>query len=401
MSDYTRIMRALATLLLAGILLTQAFIDLELSLDLGPWHLNAPLADLLALALIPVGLLLARGRPGPLPGAAGYALFLLACALSTRYALDPHESLHHLLRKPIFMYVAYAVCLPVAAREARPERVAAGLLAGAGLTALVSLISSALRIAAGDTLWFQTLSGLTPNHKTLAVALAGQMPLIIGLHRIFPGLSPRLLALRRAALAGCVLAVLASASKTSWITMGLGFAWFFPAHRPLGTRPRLLAPLLLAGFALALYAPLLLGSRAMLDAARSRHSVNVRDWEMFARHPLLGSGTGMNVEEVMVTFPHYRVNGVDAHGVIQKVASETGLLGLAGYLGFAGATFWSLRRRAREQPGTEGPPWALLGAFMTLTANLLLSTETFSPTHWVPFGLMWGLHLSSSRARAP
>lgn len=392
--------RALALGLLALVLWTQSFIDLELALDLGPWHMNAPVADLAALTLLPLGLWLRRQAPVPAPGWPGYLLFLLAGLLSARHAIDPHASLHHLLRKPIFLFLAYGCAIPVVVRLAPPRMLAAGLLGGAALTSLVSLGSSALRIAAGDALWFQALAGLTPNHKTLAVALAGQLPLLLGLPRLLE-LGPRAELARRLTLALVLAALLGSASKTAWITAAFGVAWFLPQPRPLATRPRLLAPLVALGLGLALYAPLLTKSRAMLDAARSRHSLNVRAWEMFERHPLTGSGSGMNVVEEMVTFPHYRVNGVDAHGVLQKVASETGLVGLLGYLGFVVLMARPLVARSRAE-GTGGPAWVLLACFAALHLNLLLSTETLSPTHWAPLALLWGLlwRASSPGARA-
>lgn len=382
----------LAAALLLAILLTQAYIDLELALDLGPWHMNAPAADLFALALVPVALLLRRRAPlpPPLPGAWGYALFLAASAISVTNAIDPAAAAHHLLRKPIFLYVAYGFALPLAVALAPGRLVGAGLLAGAGLTAMVSLASSAARIAAGDALWFQALSGLTPNHKTLAVALSAQVPLLLAVPWIWPAPSPRARQAALAVLGLALVSILASASKTAWITAAFALAWFLPTSRPLATRPKIVAPLLAISVGLALYAPLLVGSKAMLDAARSRHSLNVRAWEMFTRHPLFGSGTGMNVREEMVTFPHYRVNGVDAHGVIQKIASETGLVGLLGYAAFVGLTGAALLRLARAQ-GRESLAYAVLACFAALHLNLLLSTEAFSPTHWVPFGLAWGL----------
>lgn len=392
--------RWLAPFLLAALLWVQTFIDLELALDLGPWHMNAPLADLLALLLIPLGLWLQRQAPTPPPGWQAYLIFLLACALSLSHALEPATAAHHLLRKPIFLFVAYACCLPVIVRLSPPWVLALGLLGGAVITSGVSLTTSLLRIAAGDALWFQTIDGLTPNHKTLAVALAGQLPLIIALPRLLPALGERAARLRGPTLALVLIALLASASKTAWITAAFAIAWFVPRDRPLATRPRLLGPAVVVALGLALYAPLLVGSKAMLDAARSRHSLNVRAWEMFTQHPLVGSGTGMNVVVEMVTFPHYRVNGVDAHGVLQKIGSEAGLLGLAGYLGFVATLGARLLRRARAE-GRSGPAWALLATFAALHLNLLLSTETFSPTHWAPLALVWGLFWATAREEPP
>ena len=389
-------MRVLLGLIVGLILVTHGFIDLEWALDLGRWHMNAPVADLVAMALLPVGVALAwRGRL-PLPGWHGYLLFLLACAVSVGAAISQGEALHHLLRKPLFLYLAYGVSLSAVIRQMGLRgALSAGVLGFAVVTAGVSLASSVTRIGAGDALWFQPLAGLTPNHKTLAVALSAWVPLL--LHLAEAEGSPRFRRASQATLALVGISVLASASKTAWITAAFGLAWRFPRARPLGSRPRLVLPALALSLGLALYAPLLLSSKTMLDAARSRHSLNVRAVEMFSQHPLFGSGTGMNVLHEMVTFPHYRVNGVDAHGVIQKVASETGLVGVAGYLWFVLAMGATLRR-VSAATGSDGLDRALLGVFLGLHLNLLLSTETFSPTHWVPLAICWGLVARSRSA---
>ena len=369
--------------LVAIVALSFPFIDLELAVDLGGWHANAPLADVAALALLPLALLGARLAPIPLPGARGYALFLAASAASVLVAIDRGAALHHLVRKPALVYALYGVGLAWAIARATPPRWFDRLvLASVTLCSAVSLATSAVRITGGDALWFDRLDGLTPNHKTLAVCLSGILPLVLaGAGRA-----------RGVVAALAIAAIAASASKAAWITGAFSVGLFWPAGRPVSLRPRLVGPLLIAALIAALYAPVLVGSKAMLDAARSRHSLNVRAWEMFASNPLIGAGTGMNVEIEMVTFPHYRVNGVDAHGALQKVASETGLLGLAGFAWFTWATGAALKRRWEDagRPRT-GPEAAAFGAWLALHVNLLLSTETLSPTHWVPLGLAWGL----------
>lgn len=414
---------AAAVLLVATILATHAFIDLELALPVPlpggrTWQANAPVADVAALALLPLALVVGLRHPRRLPpGLLGWSLLLLAAVLGVATTPDP-QTLHHLVRKPLLVYLLYGVGLAWVIARLLPARAVRPLVAvGIILPVAVSLATSAGRIAAGDTLWFQRLEGLTPNHKTLAVCLAGWLPLLIGLGLAAraranaattpqtasaPATPPTAL-LRRLpvglVLAGlALLAILASLSKTALITAGLSLALFLPRGRPLAWRPRLLLPVAALAFALAYYAPVLLRSRTMLDAARSRHSLNVRSQDMFLAHPLVGAGSGTSTRYEMVTFPHYRVNGVDAHGVIQKTAAETGLLGLTGF----GLFVWGAGRRLRDDWRDEqarhpdrAPTTLLsygsLGCFVALHANLLLSTEVFSPTHWVPLAAAWGL----------
>lgn len=388
-------LRAPALLLLAAVLLTQSYIDLELEVALGGRSINAPVADLAALCLIPLAAhsWLSR-RPHPLPGVGGYLLLLLAGALSLSNAILADVGLHFLVRKPLFLYVAYAFGVVWAVR-ALPRRWVLGLLGvWAASTAGLSLATSVLRIVGGDALWFSQLAGLTPNHKTLAVSLAGGLPLLFSASGL-PG--------RRVLVGLAALAVFVSASKTAWLMMLFGASLFWPRPRPLGHRWQVI-PVVVLSVALAYYSPLLLKSRAMLDAARSRHSLNRRALQMFGAHPLLGSGVGMNVHLEQVTFPDYRVNGVDAHGVIQKIGSETGLVGLVGYGWFSLATLWGLRRRwEADGRSLDGVPYGALATWGVSTAGLLLSTETFSQTWWAPVSVAWGLshHPSLMQPQAP
>jgi O-antigen ligase len=381
--------------LVAAVILTQDLIDFELSLDLGPWHANAPAADILALVLLPLTLVAIRARGERWPAAPApiaYALFIGASLLSVSTSVAPAESLHHVVRKTTLLYLSYGIGLSFAvARVVPPRIVYRATVAYAIAMAVLSLGTSALRVAAGDALWFDAIKGITPNHKTLSVALAAWVPWLAlgseehGWRRA-----------SRAALGLVAVAILASVSKTALITLLIGAMLLVPRERPLALRPKVVLPLLGGAYVLSLLAPLILSSRSMLDAARSRQSLNVRAWEMFLRHPISGSGSGSNVFYEMVTFPHYRVNGIDAHGVIQKIASETGILGLAAYVSFVVLATRGLWRRWDRQPLGAGYPelatWALLHL------NLLLSTEAFSPTHWIPLGIVWGSSVRRDRS---
>lgn len=378
-------MHILTIPLLIILLLSQSYIDLELVLPLGR-SFNAPVADWAALLLAPLAVAgWIRGERTPLPGVVGYTLMVLAAVLSVQVAISPADSFHHLLRKPLFFYVAYGFGLVWLVKQTPATVLWGAMIAWALSTAGLSLLTSFSRILAGDALWFSSISGLTPNHKTLAIGLSTALPLLIGRRDRTPGRPLDLAVLLSLA------AILLSASKTAWIIAAFSVAWFLPRTRPLSVRPRLVLPALALAVALAYYAPVLLGSRAMLDAARSRHSLNERAWSMFTAHPVIGSGTGMNVLVEQVTFPHYRVNGVDAHGVIQKVGSETGILGLIGYGWFSLSCLGTVRRRWRDHgEDFSGTGYGAFGCIAALQVSLLLSTETFSQTWWIPFAVSWG-----------
>jgi O-antigen ligase len=132
--------------------------------------------------------------------------------------------------------------------------------------------------------------------------------------------------------------------------------------------------------------PLLSGADRMADAFDSRWSLNVRAWRMFSDSPLVGWGPGSALTWLMNDPRHYRIDGVEAHGIAQKLISEGGLLGaLTGLLAW-GLLLRDLARRAVEEGADrliQGG--ALLGIGLQL--NLLLSTDLYASTHWAPLAL--------------
>jgi hypothetical protein len=382
---------------LAVLLLAWPYIDLEVAVDVVGWHLNAPVADLAALALAPPGAL-ALLRAGvserarlPLSIAlAGYGLMLAAGVASAVTGRDPAAALHEFVRKPLFFGVVYGLGITGGLLAWGPGgRVKQGLTAAVALCATLSLATSVARIVAGDALWFHAVDGLTNNHKTLAVAMAPALPLLWGWTGEPPDRPTRAVVLLGA------VALLASWSRTSWISAAAAAMYFLAWRgRPLAAMRGLVPALVTLGLVLATWGPLLTGSITQLDAMRSRHSLDKRAWFLFVESPLVGAGPGASVRIEVPTFPDYRVNGVDAHGVVQKVASEYGLLGLAGY----GLAVWALGRALREGHRAGRGAWP---AFVALHVNLLLSTETFSQTHWLMFALVLAVGLRDPAPERP
>ncbi|GDX82119.1 hypothetical protein LBMAG42_39300 [Deltaproteobacteria bacterium] len=378
------------------LLLAWPYIDLGVALPLGPWNFNAPLADLFALALAPLALVWLKERQLP-PGAPGYAA-LLGAGLAGALACDDRgAALHELVRKPLFFGVAYGLGFTaLAARWRASTTIHTGLLVAVAACAAISWTTSLGRIVAGDALWFQAIEGITNNHKTLAVAMAPALPLLWAWTPESPP-PGRLGATRRlvvGVVAFAVLAIVLSVSRTAWITVAVGAAFFVTwGGRALSERKTLVPGLILVGVLAATYGPIVTGSLTQLDALRSRHSLDKRSWRLFVESPLVGSGPGAGLRVEVATFPDYRVNGVDAHGVVQKVASEYGLIGLFGY----GAFVLAMARRLRERHTPGDGRWP---SFVALHTNLLLSTETFSQTHWALLAVTLGLSLADD-APAP
>lgn len=367
-----------AVLVLA--LLAAPYIDAEVRARVFTWNVNVPVADLAALCAIVVVLgraALTGERPRVtsdhvLEGL-GWAVLWTAGWVS-RHAGDGLPgagpgALHTLLRKPVFLCLAWRVAVAhlVAARPQLTRRVVgASALACAG----VLVASSAARIGEGDAFWWRAIAGLTNNHKTLAVFLAPLVPLAWG---------------QPIVLAVVAVALVLAWSKAALVTAAMGALWM---AAPLRWRGRATALAAALGLAAMTALPWVMRSPEQLDALRSRVSLNKRAAEMFLAHPLTGYGAGTNVRYEVSTYPDYRVNGVDAHGVFAKLLGEFGALGAAGWLLATAALLAVFVRRARRARGLDD---ALLGSFLALHLSLLTSTETFSQTHWAVLGVLCGL----------
>lgn len=374
-----RMLTAVMCVLVAIAILTFPYIDLKIALPIGSWQMDAPIGDIAAAALLGVvglAIVLRRWTATPLPGAVGYAIIVVAGAVALPNALDAHASLHTLVRKVIFSWIAYGGAVAWVIARVFPDVWLRRLLRGSlAIVAALSLATSIGRIGAGNALWFSAIEGFTNNHKTLAVAMAPVAVLVwSGRSRV-----------DRAAAALAFVAIALSLSRTAWIASGIGMLYFVNWRgRPLSSLRFLVPAVLILGIGAATYGPVRWGSVTQKDALRSRQSLDRRAWEMFSAHPLVGMGAGTGVIVVQQTFPDYRVNGVETHGVIQKVGSEHGALGLVGYAFFFGA----MARRVRSRHYDGNGSWP---TFLALHANLLFSTEAFTITHWLPLGIVWGL----------
>ncbi len=362
-------------------LIAAPYIDAEVSLQLWGWAANAPLADGAALlSLLFAGALWLWRRPRwdvlGVVEALGWGMLWAVGVANAGFGADlPGEgpdALHTLVRKPIFLCLAWRYGFAEVVRaclvRGQPTFVMRALAFACVVCALVLCVSSAQRIVAGEALWWRAIEGLTNNHKTLAVFLAPTLPLLSG-----------------PVMAVVLGAIVLAWSKASWVTALFCVGW-------TTLRGRTRAWVLGAGTLLALMAlsvlPYLARSPEQIDSLRSRMSLNRRAWDMAMAHPWLGYGAGTNVRYEVSTFPDYRVNGVDAHGVIAKLVSEFGIVGFAAWSVATMAIGLRLWRRA---PAGQGLDHAILGAFLALHLNLLTSTEAFSQTHWAVLGLLCGL----------
>ncbi|MFH1426542.1 MAG: O-antigen ligase family protein [Candidatus Kerfeldbacteria bacterium] len=114
--------------------------------------------------------------------------------------------------------------------------------------------------------------------------------------------------------------------------------------------------------------------------------------EMVTEYPLLGQGAGTFVTRVESNPLYIREFGapLDAHGFIQKVAGELGLLGLAAYLAFIGAVLWFIYKEYRRHDRADNWSYLLASLLVMVVGTVffqLFQTSYFVAKLWFPVGV--------------
>jgi O-antigen ligase len=126
---------------------------------------------------------------------------------------------------------------------------------------------------------------------------------------------------------------------------------------------------------------------------------------LFLEHPVVGNGVGTFYPTVMFFDVYQSEIGdvTDAHGVIQKIGAEQGMLGLITF----GLWVWWLFSFFYKCgiPGTVSPETRVTSQFATLLAVSafafqLFSTQYYSSVLWVPLALSWSMVAMSIREDA-
>jgi len=114
--------------------------------------------------------------------------------------------------------------------------------------------------------------------------------------------------------------------------------------------------------------------------------------ETFVDHPVVGAGAGTFVEQVardrwyVIDFG----NPSEAHGVVQKLLAETGLLGFLTFFALLGFVIWSLIKTYRSLPLKSPYKYVLLALLLSSAGSIifqLFNTSYFVSKLWLPLGV--------------
>ncbi len=383
--------------------------------------IDVPLADLAAfVGMASVGAWAIRHHAWKdvwrrLPFARSYLALVaahLASALSTARP-DPVGVAKFTLRPVAFSYLAF-VALPVLLlRRWQDVRRSYGLFVfGAVVFALQGFFS--LFVDAGFSLLSLQRArplpvfGVYPigmNHNVLAewLVVAGPFALALGCWTH----DARVRRWCWAAAGLCVAVALLTFARSAWIVIVLqvlvagATVWRSQAAKAWVWLARigwvLILPLAgyMAWFSLRAEVATSTDARAMLTGIA---------WRAFLDHPFVGIGAGTFTGQVWETWGYRLLFGgaMDAHGVLQKVLAETGLVGVVAYLLVSVTVFhlvWQAVRRLgwRHRIG-RGLAYAAVGVMGAWTYQLF-NTTYWSAKLWLPIGLFFAAAALCRRSR--
>lgn len=341
-----------------------------------------------------------KGWQPKLPLLKSYAGLILAHLVSvfSPYRPDPVLVLKFVMRPVVFCYLAFIALPANLIRSVRRLKAVLGIMMVVGTIAAVNgLVSLALVESPGSIIRRAqpiALFGTNPigdNHNVLAELLLATGPLTLALGAIAKKQSTRRVLFALAAIQ--TLVALLTFARTAWLVFFAQIVFLLATEWREAVKKHLAAVFALAMLLLPL--GLLQLQFSFSDTAQSSNSTRwmLTDiaYQSFLQYPWIGSGAGTFLWQVGSARIFYQEFGdpLDAHGFIQKLAVETGLVGLLAYAVFVIALILWARPRLAELKGS-----ARLAGFGLVTAAggavcyQFLNTAYWSAHMWLPIGIM-------------
>ena len=370
--------------------------------------ISAPVGDLIAVGLVICILAAVFLRVPPYrcrtllqatPGMVWYGAFIVTAIISVFFAYD-HDfgiGVKYLAREMIFPYVAFVFVPAVIIWKKQTLDVVLQVLLSVGVFTAVFGLSSIWMTDTG--LWFRlapySLHGFTPfgfNQNQLAEPLVVITPIAAYFFlRAKTGLRLKW----GGALALIVGAALLTLSRAAWIALFIelivGVELLYPGRAWQFVRKHLwhffsITIILLPIF---FYMGFFLQSSVVAFSNASR--VAAIDVAMFyvPEAPFFGHGPGTYLAVLSNTFFFTSEFGdpLDAHGFVQKILLEEGIIGLIFFVGFLGYVFRRLYRAQKTGKGDVLMQQMLLLSVTGIVLVELVNTGYFHSVMWLPIGI--------------
>lgn len=366
-------------------------------------ELNIPFSDILAMVLSVIFAFFALGQfflrmniPSiSRKGIVFYGLFLLIALLSMRNAPIYSESLYYLVRKPVFYFLVYYIAIGSLIGSLEKGALLKLYRAILWSSIFISLLSigTFFYLLSKNNIWsFTEVPYLTDNNKTFAITLVTNLPFLISRASSLKGREKNNF---KIAIALVALAIILSLSKTAWMMLALIFTFY--NYGNLKRFGFLKVPVLftsavvfIIGSAGVYY--IIMTTKKVTGAEISRLFLALSALSFFFEHPFIGSGIGSfltNMKEMRDKLPSkfLPATELDAHGLVFKLLSETGLLGFLFFSIFFVAVTLSIFKMYKHAEDSEFKKvlFGCLVATVTIyISNSFFGTDTYSPRLWFP-----------------
>jgi len=333
------------------------------------------------------------------PGVLFFGAFIGTALLSVFMAGELWlQSLKYCVRPIMFFYLMFLVLPYNLIRSKDVLRRCFQIFYGAGIfSAIIGLVSLFILPATGlmrraTPIGFWGISPLGENHNLLAEVLVAALPIgVILFHQTKNKWISLFLILGNVLI--FIIALLTFA-RTAWIAIFFEIIVYFA----LVYRKKLVEISKYLIILLLLISPLIgamyIFSTSYIAASSTEARLMLSEiaLDMLKQSPILGQGAGTFIEYVANTYLFTFEFGqpMDAHGVLQKVGGEMGVVGLIALALMFGYVIVRLVRSYRYLPAASpGKYTVILCLCMTVGSIVyqLFNTNYYSPKLWVPIAL--------------
>lgn len=320
--------------------------------------------------------------------------------LSTFFTEELLTSLYYVLRTLSFFYVAY-VFVPLNTITTRQvmHRTLYSMVAVGAVVALYGLYGLAYsfidpniprRVTPIDIFGFNPLGA---NHNLISEVMLATIPIALYLMVMEKqALRQKIMAV---GIAGLIAAALLTFSRTAWLALGVELVVLVVAQyrKHITTFMKyglLIGVLLLPVIVYMLYFSF--ASDVVESSNENRLLLNDVAVEMFTERPLVGAGPGTFTHRLGLNSVYTSEYGdpIDAHGFIQKVGSELGILGLLTYVGLICYALYTVVKAFFRVRPTEIQRYLMLAMVMMVCGSIfaqLFQTSYYSAKLWLPIGI--------------
>jgi putative inorganic carbon (hco3(-)) transporter len=340
------------------------------------------------------------------PGLTYAMLFWLVSAMAMTSNSEFVLALKYLVRPIMFFYLIY-VLLPINLIKSKKVfvKVLYFIFAGGIITSILGLLSvvlteGSLYARRAVPYAFGNWNLLGGNHNAVAEVLVVAVPVGIILYFLQKNLKYQGWILVMTMLMMFVL--LLTFSRSGWLALFFEFLIiFWVLYRKKFSVYNLLIIGLLAILIIFLFYLVIWHNVTMVQGSTSsRWLMSQISWYYFLENPIIGNGLNTFSELVGSTFVYNVEFGdpLDSHGLVQKLSTESGILGLLTYLGLLGffVRFYIERFKRIKDYDSRFVVLLLIVIVFGALFFQFFSTSYYLAKLWLPIGLAYaGIKLYS------